>query len=90
MKTPVKGAIVEILGDEMTRILWEWIKQKLLVPFLDLKLETYDLSIQNRDATEDKVTVDSAKAIQTAKNKTPRAASGTGCIHGREGSLAAG
>jgi isocitrate dehydrogenase len=67
MKTRVTGTIVEILGDEMTRIIWEWIKDRLLTPFLDLKLETYDLSIQNRDATEDKVTVDAAKAIQKHK-----------------------
>ncbi len=67
MKTKVTGTVVEILGDEMTRILWEWIKDKLLHPFLDLKLETYDLGIQNRDATDDKVTIDSAKAIQKHK-----------------------
>ncbi|MBV8880362.1 MAG: hypothetical protein JO332_10390, partial [Planctomycetaceae bacterium] len=67
MKTKVTGTVVEILGDEMTRIIWEWIKDKLLTPFLDLKLETYDLGIQNRDATEDKVTTDSAKAIQKHK-----------------------
>src|SRR2546425_2060859 len=67
MKTKVTGTLVEILGDEMTRIIWEWIKDRLLHPFLDLKLETYDLSIQNRDATEDKVTIDSAKAIQKHK-----------------------
>jgi isocitrate dehydrogenase len=67
MKTKVTGTVVEILGDEMTRIIWEWIKDKLLHPFLDLKLETYDLGIQNRDATDDKVTIDSAKAIQKHK-----------------------
>ncbi|HZE97706.1 MAG TPA: NADP-dependent isocitrate dehydrogenase [Planctomycetota bacterium] len=67
MKTKVTGTIVEILGDEMTRIIWDWIKVKLLTPFVDLTLETYDLGIQNRDATEDKVTVDSAKAIQKHK-----------------------
>jgi isocitrate dehydrogenase len=67
MKTKVTGTIVEILGDEMTRIIWEWIKDRLLTPFLDLKLETYDLGVQNRDATEDKVTIDSAKAIQKHK-----------------------
>src|SRR5947207_1635149 len=67
MKTKVTGTLVEILGDEMTRIIWEWIKDRLLHPFLDLKLETYDLSIQNRDATENKVTIDSAKAIQKHK-----------------------
>ena len=64
MKTKVTGTIVEILGDEMTRIIWEWIKDRLLTPFLDLQLETYDLSVQNRDATEDKVTVDSANATK--------------------------
>jgi isocitrate dehydrogenase len=67
MKTKVAGTVVEILGDEMTRIIWEWIKVKLLLPFLDLTLETYDLSVQNRDATDDKVTIDSAKAIQKHK-----------------------
>src|SRR5262249_22072544 len=67
MKTKVTGTVVEILGDEMTRIIWDWIKAKLLTPFLDLTLETYDLGIQNRDATEDKVTIDSAKAIQKHK-----------------------
>jgi len=67
MKTKVTGTIVEILGDEMTRILWDWIKAKLLTPFLDLTLETYDLGIQNRDATDDQVTVDAAKAIQKHK-----------------------
>ncbi len=67
MKIPVQSPVVEILGDEMTRVLWEWIKERLLLPFLDLKLETYDLSIQNRDATEDQVTVDAARAIQRHK-----------------------
>jgi isocitrate dehydrogenase len=67
MKIKVTGTVVEILGDEMTRIIWDWIKSKLLTPFLDLKLETYDLGIQNRDATEDKVTTDAAKAIQKHK-----------------------
>ncbi len=67
MKVTVKNPVVEILGDEMTRIIWEWIKDRLLHPFLSLNLETYDLSIQNRDQTDDKVTVDSAKAIQKHK-----------------------
>ncbi len=67
MKIPVQSPVVEILGDEMTRVLWEWIKERLLLPFLDLKLETYDLSVQNRDATEDRVTVDAARAIQRHK-----------------------
>ena len=64
MKTALQGTIVEILGDEMTRILWEWIKERLLHPFIGLKLETYDLGIEHRDRTDDKVTVDAAKAIQ--------------------------
>jgi isocitrate dehydrogenase len=67
MKTAVQGTVVELLGDEMTRILWEWIKEKLVLPFLDLRLETYDLSIQNRDRTEDKVTEQAARAIQKHK-----------------------
>jgi isocitrate dehydrogenase len=67
MKIRVKGVLVDLLGDEMTRILWEWIKERLLSPFLELPLESYDLSVQNRDATEDKVTVDAARAIQKHK-----------------------
>jgi isocitrate dehydrogenase len=62
-KLPVQGPVVEIQGDEMTRIIWEWIKDKLLGPHLDMKLETYDLSIENRDATNDQITVDAARAI---------------------------
>ena len=64
MKTKVAGTIVEILGDEMTRIIWEWIKGKLLTPFLDMTLETYDLGIEHRDATDDQVTIDSANATK--------------------------
>ncbi len=63
-KISVKTPLVEIDGDEMTRIIWGMIKQKLILPYLDIPLEYYDLSIQNRDATDDKVTIDSAKAIQ--------------------------
>ena len=60
----VKTPVVEIDGDEMTRIIWEWIRERLVKPYLDIDLDYYDLSIENRDATDDKVTVDSAKAIQ--------------------------
>jgi len=60
MKTP----IVEIDGDEMTRVLWEVIKEKLLLPFIDLKTEYYDLGLVNRDNTDDDVTVKSAEAIK--------------------------
>ncbi len=64
MKISVKGPIVEILGDEMARVLWDWIRGRLLAPFLDLNLKTFDLSVQNRDATGDQVTLDAARAIQ--------------------------
>ena len=59
MKTP----LVEIDGDEMTRVLWELVKEKLLFPFIDLKTEYYDLGLMNRDATDDKVSSESAEAI---------------------------
>jgi isocitrate dehydrogenase len=63
-KIKVAKPIVELDGDEMTRIIWAFIKEKLILPYLDVALEYYDLSIQNRDATDDKVTVDSANAIK--------------------------
>jgi isocitrate dehydrogenase len=63
-KIKVDNPIVEIDGDEMTRIIWAMIKERLILPHLDVDLKYYDLSIENRDATEDKVTVDSANAIK--------------------------
>ena len=60
MKTP----LVEIDGDEMTRVIWKMIKDELLLPFVDLKTEYYDLGLKNRDNTEDQVTIDSAEAIK--------------------------
>src|SRR3954471_11021569 len=63
-KIKVKTPVVEIDGDEMTRIIWEWIRERLIFPYLDINLDYYDLGIEHRDATDDKVTVDSAKAIQ--------------------------
>ena len=63
-KIKVTGTVVELDGDEMTRIIWQFIKDKLILPYLDVNLEYYDLSIQNRDATDDQVTIDSAHAIQ--------------------------
>ena len=59
----VKTPVVDIDGDEMTRIMWKIIKNKLLLPYLDIELEYYDLHIQNRDKTDDRVTIDAAKAI---------------------------
>ena len=63
-KIKVKTPVVEIDGDEMTRIIWEWIRERLIKPYLDIDLDYYDLGIEHRDATDDKVTVDSAKALQ--------------------------
>jgi isocitrate dehydrogenase len=60
----VKTPIVELDGDEMTRIIWAFIKEKLILPYLDVELEYYDLSIQSRDATDDQITVDAANAIK--------------------------
>ncbi len=63
-KIKVAGTVVELDGDEMTRIIWQFIKDQLIVPYLDVNLEYYDLGIEHRDATDDQVTVDSANAIK--------------------------
>lgn len=63
-KIKVKGTVVEMDGDEMTRIIWQLIKDKLIHPYLDVNLEYYDLSVQNRDKTNDQVTIDSANATK--------------------------
>ncbi len=63
-KIKVANPVVDIDGDEMTRIIWKFIKDKLIFPYLDLELDYYDLSIENRDATEDKVTDDAANPIK--------------------------
>jgi isocitrate dehydrogenase len=63
-KIKVANPVVDLDGDEMTRIIWKLIKDKLIFPFLDLKIDYYDLSIENRDATSDKVTVEAAEAIK--------------------------
>ena len=60
----VQGPVVELDGDEMTRIIWQFIKDRLIRPYLEVDLRYYDLSIQNRDATDDRVTVDAAEAIK--------------------------
>ena len=64
-KIKVEGTIVEIDGDEMTRIIWHFIKDRLIYPYLDVNLDYYDLGITNRDATEDQVTIDAANAIKS-------------------------
>ena len=63
-KIKVDSPVVELNGDEMTRIIWNFIKNKLILPYLDIDIKYYDLSIQNRDKTKDQVTIDSANAIK--------------------------
>ena len=63
-KIKVEGTVVELDGDEMTRIIWQFIKDQLILPYLDVDLEYYDLGIEHRDATDDQVTIDSANAIK--------------------------
>ena len=65
-KIKVKNPVVELDGDEMTRIIWQLIKDKLIHPYLDLDLQYFDLGVEHRDATNDKVTVDAAEAIKKA------------------------
>jgi hypothetical protein len=63
-KIKVENPVVELDGDEMTRIIWQFIKDKLIHPYLDVDLEYYDLGIEHRDETDDQVTVDAAEAIK--------------------------
>src|SRR5882757_5835133 len=63
-KIKVENPIVELDGDEMTRIIWSFIKEQLILPYLDVDLKYYDLGIESRDATSDQVTVDAANAIK--------------------------
>ncbi len=63
-KIKVANPIVDMDGDEMTRIIWQYIKDKLIFPYLDLQLDYYDLSVENRDATNDQVTIDAANATK--------------------------
>ena len=63
-KIKVANPVVDIDGDEMTRIIWKWIKEKLIFPFVDVEIDYYDLGMENRDATDDQVTIDAANAIK--------------------------
>ncbi|MGH2987925.1 MAG: NADP-dependent isocitrate dehydrogenase, partial [Solirubrobacterales bacterium] len=63
-KLAVRNPIVELDGDEMTRIIWSFIKEQLILPYLDLELKYFDLSITSRDASDDQITVDAANAIK--------------------------
>jgi isocitrate dehydrogenase len=62
-KIKVKTTVVEMDGDEMTRVMWQMVKEKLIFPYLDMKIDYYDLHVKHRDDTDDKVTIDAAKAI---------------------------
>ena len=63
-KIKVKNPVVEMDGDEMTRIIWKFIKDKLILPYLDIDLKYFDLGVEHRDATNDQVTIDSANATK--------------------------
>ena len=63
-KIKVANPVVELDGDEMTRIIWQFIKDELILPYLDVDLKYFDLGIEHRDATDDQVTVDAANAIK--------------------------
>lgn len=63
-KIKVKGRVVELDGDEMTRVIWKMIKENLILPYLDIDLDYYDLGIEHRDRTDDQVTIDAAYAIK--------------------------
>ncbi len=63
-KIKVKNKVVELDGDEMTRIIWAKIKEKLIHPYLDVDLDYYDLSVEKRDETDDQITIDAANAIK--------------------------
>ena len=64
IKIKVKNPVVEINGDEMTRVIWQFIKDELILPYLDIDLKYYDLGVKSRDDTEDQITIDAAKAIK--------------------------
>ena len=66
-KIKVLNPIVELDGDEMTRIIWDFIKQKLIFPYVDLDIKYYDLGIESRDETNDQITIDAANAIKKYK-----------------------
>src|SRR5918992_5264128 len=63
-KIKVNTPVVELDGDEMTRIIWQWIRERLILPYLDVELIYFDLGIEKRDETEDRITVEAAEAIK--------------------------
>ncbi len=66
-KIKVTNPVAELDGDEMTRVIWKMIKDELITPFLDLNIQYFDLGMENRDATDDQVTIDAANAIKACK-----------------------
>ena len=68
-KIKVANPVVELDGDEMTRIIWQFIKDKLIHPYLDIDLDYFDLGIEHRDATNDQVTIDAANAIKKHRRR---------------------
>ena len=67
-KIKVHNPVVELDGDEMTRIIWQFIKDRLILPYLDIELLYYDLGIEKRDETDDQITVDAAEAIKMVQD----------------------
>ena len=63
-KIKVDNSVVEMDGDEMTRVIWEFIKEKLILPYVDLDIKYYDLGVKSRDETEDQITIDAAEAVK--------------------------
>ena len=63
-KIIIKNPIVEMDGDEMTRVIWEFIKDKLILPYIDIDIKYYDLGIENRNKSDDQVTIDAAEAVK--------------------------
>ena len=63
-KIKVKNPVVEMDGDEMTRVIWEFIKDKLILPYVDLDIKYYDLGVKSRDDTNDQITIDAAEAVK--------------------------
>ena len=63
-KIKVNSPVVEMDGDEMTRIIWEFIKDKLILPYVDIDIKYYDLSVTSRDNTDDQITIDAAEAVK--------------------------
>jgi len=87
-KIKVTNPVVELDGDEMTRIIWKFIKEKLILPYLDIEIKYYDLGVEYRDETNDQVTVDAANAINAISNGFILSSAGTQQAPSKEGHFA--